>query len=192
MAVGGLAPLRGPKDLGNFAWANATQDLVGVFGVNNGNFFVNSDFGAPITSTVQGKADYFADIWGDEAVTDYKVVDSVQLLMSFPIVSFAQSYTFQGSMAYDQSTSTSAFVNTFALPAPSAGVIGTTFTIGVSAIGVFTSSPSYQVLNMEIQAPALGTILQFGWTETSVFPWTSLGFTFVANRQRRPGAPGSS
>ncbi len=203
MAVAGLAPLRGPKDLGNFAWANALQDLVGVFNGSNGVFLVTSDFGAPIATTVQGKADYFADVWGNEAVVDYKVADSVQMLFSFPIVQTGQGYTFQSNMTYDQSNVASGSAVSPQLPPPNAGLIGITFTIGVSGIGVAISSPTYEILNVYMQGsppgqqpqpsqPAIGTILQFGWAESSIYPWTSLGYSIIANRQARPGPPGSS
>jgi hypothetical protein len=192
MNVAGIAPLRGPQDYGNFAWASATQDLVGVFGALQSGFVTSSDFLQPITATVQGKADYFADIWGEESVVDYKVVDSIQLLMSLPVISSSQSYTFQGNITYDQSNVTGAYATTFQLPFPGGTQIGISFQIGSSQIGFPASSPSYQILNMYVQQPAIGTIIQFGWTESSIFPWTSLGYTLEANRQPRPGPPGSS
>ena len=192
MNVAGIAPLRGPLDTGNFAWASATQDLIGVFGGEVNGFIVASDFLNPISTTVQGKADYFADIWGEEGVVDEKVVDSIQLLMSLPVISASQSYTFQGNVTYDQSNVSGAYATTFQLPFPGGTQIGINFQIGSSQIGFPASAPSYQILNMYIQQPGLGTIIQFGWTETSVFPWTSLGYTMIANRQKRPGPPGSS
>lgn len=191
MQVAGLAPLRGPLDQGNFAWASATIDQIGLFAGAVNGFTASADFGAPITATVQGKADYFADTWGEEAVVDEKVVDSVQMLFSLPVISSSQSYTFNGTMTYDQSNSTTGNASTFALPAPGGATIGT-FIIGTSAIGATYGAPTYQVLNIYVQQPALGTILQWGWNESSVFPWTSLGYTFIANRQARPGPPGSS
>ena len=62
---------------------------------------VYSDFGSPITVSVAAKADMFNDVWQDEAPSDLKVLDSIQMLLSFPVISASQAYIFNGTVYYD-------------------------------------------------------------------------------------------
>lgn len=189
MFVGGAAPLRGPNDLGNFAWADAARDRVGTFNAVQNGQPVYSDFGVSINSTVLGKADFFSDVWGDEAPVDEKQVDSVNLLMSFPIVINGQTYTFNGTMYFDQLGVATSVGNSAALNVPGAAVVGSAV-VGTAVLGVVQGTPAYQAITMFQGAPSTGRIIQFGFSEASTLPWTCLGYTEVVNRQR--GVLGSS
>ncbi|MFZ1075386.1 MAG: hypothetical protein WAN50_03375 [Minisyncoccia bacterium] len=186
MNVGGIAPLRGPQDTGNFAWADAVVDRVGVFNALANSYVASSDFGSAITTSVSGKADFFADVWSDEGMVDQKSIDSAQLLMSFPIVAANQSYTFNATVFYDQLTSTLSLVNSYALPTPGVALVGTAV-VGTAVVSIASVAAAYQILPLYQPSPATGTILQFTWTESSVWPWTALGYTLLVNRQRRTG-----
>lgn len=193
MLVGGIAPLRGPNDTGNYAWADAQQDRVGIFNPVVGGFPVYSDFGQPFTVTVQGKADFFADIWGDEGPVDEKNIDNATLLMSFPIITTGQAYTFNGTLTLDAYNVQTSTVNSMVIPPLGGATVGFA-QLGNSSPGQFTAvlglrigTPAYQPLALFQSSPAFGTILQLGFSETSRFPWTSLGYTLLVNRQRRVG-----
>lgn len=189
MFVGGVASLRGPKDLGNFAWADATRDLVGTFNAVAGGQPIYTDFGTNITTTVLGKADFFSDVWGDEAPVDEKQVDSVNLLMSFPIVVNGQTYTFTGTMIFDQLGVATSTGLSQPLQIPGVAIVGSAI-VGTAMLGVLQGTPAYQAITMFQGAPATGKIIQFGFSESSQYPWTALGYTEVVNRQR--GVLGSS
>ena len=186
MNVAGLVPLRGPKDLGNFAWADAVVDRVGTFNAVVSGLVQYTDFGTPFTATVLGKADFFADIWGDESVVDEKSLDSVDLLMSLPVVQSGQSYIFNGVLYLDLLNSQNSAVTSYNLPVPGASVVGTAV-VGTAIVGSTAGTPAYQALPLYQQNPAQGLIMQFGFTEQSQYPWTCLGYTLLINRQRRVG-----
>lgn len=186
MNVGGVAPLRGPADGGNFAWVNATADVVGSFNAASGGQPVYSDFGVPITVNVAAKADMFSDIWGDEAPAQLKVVDSVEMLMSFPIITSAQQYTFNGLITYDQLNSLASQGFVVPLSLANEALVGSAI-VGLSIVGVVAGTPAYDVVPLFQQAPSTGFIVQFSWQESSIYPWTSLGFMLYINSQLKVG-----
>jgi hypothetical protein len=187
MNVGGIAPLRGPQDTGNFAWADALVDRVGLFGgIQLSGVQASSDFGGPITTTVLGKADYFGDVWTDEGVIDNKSLDKVNLLLSFPIVATGQQYTFNGSVTFDQANTYPSSATSYPLPALTTALVGSAI-VGTAIVGPGTQQPAYQILALYEQSPAFGSIVQVGWSESSVYPWTSLGYTVNVNRQPNTG-----
>jgi hypothetical protein len=187
MNVGGIVPLRGPNDLGNFAWADATKDRIGEFGATVNGFPTFADFGVSFTTTLLGKADFFSDIWGQESPEDLKVVDSVHLLMSFAVYAASgQTYTFNGTVYYDQLNLLSAASASYSLPSQGIAAVGTAV-VGTAILGLAIGTPAYQHIYLSQPAPASGNIVQFGFTESSIFPWTSLGFLLLINRQPRVG-----
>lgn len=193
MFVNGIAPLRGPNDTGNYAWADATQDRVGIFNPVVGGFPVYSDFGQAFTVSVQGKADFFADIWGDEGPVDNKSIDNATLLMSFPVIATGQQYTFNGTLTLDAYNVQNSTVTSMTIPNISGFTVGQAVIgnagVGPSSavLGLLIGTPAYQPLPLFQSSPGFGTILQLGWSETSIFPWTTLGYTLLVNRQRRVG-----
>lgn len=184
--VGGVAPLRGPLDQGNFAWGGATNDVIAMFnGPANGEP-VYSDLGVPITASLAFKADFFNDVWtDDEAPLDAKVVDSVYLLMALPLLTSSQSYTFDGTILYDALNPLFSFGTTTVAQALGA-TVGTAI-VGTAIVGQAQGTPPYQVIPMTQPQPSFGYIAQFSFTETSVNPWTSLGFILYVNRQWKVG-----
>lgn len=191
MSVAGVAPLRGANDLGNFAWADALTDRVGLFNgtVTSGGTMVPvyADFGSAYTVTVQGKADFMADVWPDEAPIDVKQVDSVHLLMSFPIIMAGQQYTFTTLVTYDQLNSFQASAMSQTIPSPSGFIVGFAV-IGFAIIGSGVLTPAFQDVYIPQQQPAEGTIVQVQFFETSANPWTCMGYLVLANRQRHVGS----
>lgn len=186
MNVAGVAPLRGPFDTGNFAWANALTDLVGVFAGATSGIITSSDFGAAITATVTGKADFFADIWGDEAPADIKVVDDVQLFLSLPIITTGQVYTFNGSIFYDQLNSFLSSGSPLPLAFPAQAMVGSAI-VGSSVVGLLTAQPVFQDVPLFQPANSFGAIVQFSFSESSIYPWTCLGYSLFINRQNKVG-----
>lgn len=193
MNVAGVAPLRGANDLGNFAWADAVLDRVGTFNASRSNVPVFDDFQASITTSVTGKADLFTDSevsytnrFTTEAPEDIKVVDSVHLFMSFPIIQGGQTYTFNGTTTFDQLNQQ--LSTGFSQPFPTTGqaIVGSAI-VGTAMIGPASGTPAYQHVPLYQMDPASGYIAQFGFTESSTYPWTSLGYGLLMNRQRRVG-----
>jgi hypothetical protein len=187
MNLNGIAPLRGPGDLGNFAWADALVDRVGVFNASVNGVPVYADFGSVYTWTVAGKADFMADIWQDEGPTDVKQVDSVHLLMSFPIIMNGQSYTFTTAVTYDQINTLSATASSNTIPNVGGSLVGSAV-VGTAVISLVTNTPAYQAIYVPQQDPSEGTIVQVEFFETSSNPATCLGYLVLANRQRRVGS----
>jgi len=186
MNLGGVVALRGPNDLGNFVWADAVIDRIGLFEGTQSGFPVYSDFGGAFVTSVLGKADFFSDVWAGEAPEDVKSIDSIHLLMSFPINQSNQTYTFNGTVYYDQlMTQTSVGIPT-ALPSSGLATVGTAV-VGTAIIGAAIGAPAFQHVPMYQPQPSSGYIVQFGFTEQSVYPWTSLGYLLLINRQRRVG-----
>lgn len=187
MNVNGVAPLRGPADTGNFAWVDATRDRVGVFaGVMNG-VTVSSDFGAPIMVSVFAKADMFSDVWGSEAPVDIKAVDAVQMLLSFPIITSNQTYIFNGTIYYDQLNALNSVGLTTQLNFPNQSTVGTAV-VGTAVVGLLTGTPAYEAIPLFQPANSSGLIVQYSFSESSIFPWTSLGFLLLVNRQLKVGS----
>ena len=133
-----------------------------------------------------GKADYFGDVWSDEGVIDNKSLDKVNLLLSLPVIANGQAYTFNGSVTFDQSNQYTGSVNSYPLPTLSSAVVGSAV-VGSAIVGATGLQPAYQILALYEQSPAFGAIVQVGWSESSVYPWTSLGYTVNVNRQPNTG-----
>jgi hypothetical protein len=186
MNVGGIAPLRGAMDLGNFAWADAKQDRVAYFNATVNGAPVYADFGNVYTVTVQGKADFMADVWEDEGPEDVKQVDSVHLLMSFPIIMNNQTYAFTTLLTYDQFNTLQAIANVTLPQTISSAIVGTAV-VGTAVLGLSANTPVYNHVYVPQPDPSEGTIVQVQFQESSANPWTCLGYLVLANRQRRVG-----
>ena len=140
----------------------------------------------PITTTVTGKADYFADVWGQEAPVMLKTLDSVYLLMAFPIVTTGQEYQFNGMVLYDQLSSLSSVGTINELFSPSQAIVGSAI-VGTAVLGVQGGETAYSYTSLFQQAGSQGTIVQVGFTESSIYPWTCLGYLLLINAQEKVG-----
>jgi hypothetical protein len=187
MNLNGIAPLRGPGDLGNFAWADALNDSVYIFNATVNGVPVYADLGNAYTVTVEGKADLFSDVWPDESPVDQKQIDSVHLLMSFPVHMSGQTYTFFTNVTYDNANIQSSYASTNPLPTYSGSIVGAAI-VGTSTVSGSSSTPAYQYVYVPQPQPSEGLIAQVEFSETSAYPWTALGYLVLANRQRRVGS----
>lgn len=186
--VGGVAPLRGPSDVGNFAWCSATMDAVALFGGQPGGQVVFSDLGAAITTTLAAKADMMVEEYHDEAPLMLKTVDSIDLLMSMPFIQSGQEYTFNGTLTYDQANTGMSMGSAEPLGADNPISLVGQAVVGTATVSSVAQIPTYSYVYMPQPAPAAGNIIQFGWSETSAFPWTSLGFILYVNAQWKVGS----
>ena len=185
--VGGVAPLRGPQDQGNFAWCDATHDRVALFNAAANGAPWYFDFANPITVSVTGKADFFADIWADSAPVCLKALDSVDLLMSFPIIQSGQEYVFNGTVAYDQLNAFGSVGIPTPFPLVGEAIVGQAI-VGSAVIGILSGTPAYEYLPMYQPEPPHGYIVQYAFNETSGNPWTCLGYVLYINKQQKVGA----
>jgi hypothetical protein len=178
-------PLRGPKDQGNFAWADGSQNNVWIFDSTDNNLNrVFTDGGNAYAFGIVGKSDYFADVWGQEATVDGKSADSVTLYVDFPqrgpLNDIAPSYTFNTLLLIDDSASVSGSVSSTPLRA--------SFNVNVAGAQLFPAP--YQGLTAFAGSSLIGKTIQVGFTETSMFPVVIVGYGILVNRQR--GVLGSS
>src|SRR5271165_268198 len=175
----GLAEMRGPKDSGNFVWANAAADQVGTFSGANGQVLVYSDFGSAIQSVFQGKSDWFQE-FDPGAPQKVKTIDNTALLLSIPDQAFGNAFTFTTTLTGDIASDTGQSVVppviptgplltlSFALPA----------TLGLpSIVYAFQRSPAYS------PQIAQGHTLSVTVSENSVQPWNLLGYEVLISAQ---------
>lgn len=179
MNVNGAASLRGPADNGTMVWCDGSQDRVGNWPGQN----VFTDFGAPITVSVMGKADFFADIWGDRAPICMKQLDNVNLLISITNAVAGEVLTFSVLTLFDYSGALSSFANTLAVQGAGTGAVVGSAIVGAAVIGLGPSVDQYQTAPAFTQSPGQGKIIQVGFTETSGYSWTCLGYVLTCNIQ---------
>jgi len=175
MLVNGIVPMRGPKDDGLFLWCDGSQDRVGKFGVGS------ADFGNPILVTLAGKADFFADLLGQNAMAAarYKHVNNVRLYLSIPQATLGEVLTFTTFAVFDQLSSLASDSNTLPVIVSAGGAIVGTAIVGdpaTATIGAPSAAAQYQVVRSNLQNPATGRVVQIGFAEASIYPWTMIGY----------------
>lgn len=171
MPVVGVAELRGPKDLGNFAWASGAGDLISQFNVGFG------DNGQPIKVTWAGKSDFFLEELGQAAAAMIKTVDNVALLLSVPEVSVGQQFTFSNVLTVNQSALTASKITELivASNASQNAIVGTAV-VGQAVIGANETIQTFQVTRAFAINGAQGNVVQVGFSEESISAWTILGY----------------
>lgn len=179
MTPAGVGELRGPKDVGQIVWCNATADQVGAFPGNNGQALVYSDFGTAIQSTVQGKSDWF-DEFNPGAPQKMKQVQNIALLLSLPSATFNTSLTFNAQLTGEFTTDASASAQTYQIPSGTALVLPFTLPATFGGSGI-----PYAYQRLEIPSPQSGQGRTVSWTisESSVNPWNLLGIEVDVNPQ---------
>lgn len=172
MTVNGVAPMRGPKDTGTFAWCDGGGDRVGQFGIGFG------DFGQATTVALVGKADFYADIFKDkpEVPAVQKVVNAIRLLLSVPATATNETLTFTFFVSLDYSTVLSSVQTTQIIPGVLGGSVVGTAQVGTAIVGLAPGASAFLVSKAAISTPPIGHVVQLGFSESSVFPWTTLGY----------------
>jgi hypothetical protein len=178
MNVNGVAPLRGPADVGNFAWGSGSIDQTGIFGSLSG------DFGGPIGVIISGKSDFFEQELGDSSPDSVKTCDNVALAISLvnPQVNerlnFLFSITANYASTYDSTATT--------IPSPvyqgSGNVVGSAV-VGTAVIGGGTGQQAFQIIRGFAQNNARGNVLQVSFQESSIYPWNTLGYIINVSSQ---------
>jgi hypothetical protein len=166
-----LVSLRGPSDDGNVAWADATQDRVGKFGLGY------SDFGNAISVYLQGRSDFFDDDTGQPQTTiSYKKIKTVECLLNLPQTSAGESLTFFCITTADQSASASSVAVPRVLTVPAGASLYGTGLYGVAVYGIGTNPPQFLTSNTFAQESAYGRTLSIAYQESSIYPWSMLGY----------------
>lgn len=177
MDVNGAAPLRGPQDNGTMVWCDGSQDRVGNFPAQG----VFSDFGAAISTAILGKADFMSDKWGDRAPISVKQVDNVRILVSITNAVAGEVLNFQVFTVFDLFGFLSSFVQTLSVPSIPGGAVVGTAVVGTAVLGFGENADQYQVAQAFTQSPGQGKIIQVGFTESSTYSWTCLGYVVTLN-----------
>jgi hypothetical protein len=178
MNVSGVAPLRGPVDVGNFVWGSGSADKTGIFGSLNG------DFGGAIGAIISGKSDFFKEELGDSSPDSVKTCNNVALAISLvnpqvnEVLNFLFSITADYATTYDSTATT--------IPSPvnqgSGNIVGSA-AVGTAVIGGGTGQQAFQIIRGYAQNNARGNVLQVSFQESSVFPWNTLGYIINVSSQ---------
>ena len=182
MFVGSAVSLRGPADDGNFVWGDATQDRIGKFGIGF------TDFGKPISTQFTGKADFLDDVFGPDSPMALKTVGVVNLLVSAPQVIAGESLSFLCSITTDLLYSTSTeFLPTIVNTATGGSVYGT----AVYGTAVYSGSSGvvaqFVSVRVSAQESAQGRNIQVSFQESSIYPYTILGYVLYITKQKVSG-----
>lgn len=179
MQPAGVVSLRGPADTGTFVWCDAVQDRVGQFGLGS------SDFGGAISVAFSGKNDMFDDIFGIDASLHTKHLDQYWLLLSLPQMTFGQTLTYTVSGVFDSFTTNSTNIQNIFVPtfSTSGNQVGTAI-VGTAVVSGSTTATSYQVVPGYPQEPSNGFVIGLQISETSIYPWTCLGYILGLNVQQ--------
>lgn len=177
MPVNGVAPLRGPKDTGNFIWGSGAADLTGIFGGLNG------DFSNAITTIFAGKSDFFSEELRDSSPDSIKTSNDVALALSLINPQAGEQLTFTFSITADLYSSLQSFVETLTSSTPSGSAIVGSAVVGTAVIGFGPSSQQFQIVRGFSQNNARGHVLQYAFQESSVYPWTTLGYVVNVSSQ---------
>jgi len=175
MPVNGVVPLRGPKDDGLFLWFDGSGDRVGKFGIGS------ADFLQPITTSLIGKADLLTDLLGEGSMARArkKTINDVRLFLSVPQVATGELLTFTTTVTYDQLSSLPTLVNTLPVVVGAGNAVVGVAQVGNPAnatLGLSGAASQYQVVRANLQNPATGKVLQIGFSESSIYSWTTLGY----------------
>jgi hypothetical protein len=195
MYLGGAVTLRGPRDDGNVAIAASNGDFVGKFGLGFADISFAQLTGAPTMSpilvTLRGKADFFEDVFGDDAPACLKNLDKIRLFVSiFQTQLPNASLTFTGNVITDIASEFPITALPAQLPVQSGPRWGTTSeggtnekwgTTGEGGTGaIWTAVPPIEGLyfDLPVLSPqtAWGKIIQMEFSEQSFFGWSILGY----------------
>lgn len=178
MNVNGVAPLRGPGDVGNFAWGSGSGDKTGVFGLLNG------DFGGPIGTIISGKSDFFEQELGDSSPDSMKTCDNVALAISLVNPQVGEELSFLFAITANYATTYDSTATT--IPSPvnqgSGNVVGSAI-VGTAMIGGGTGNQAFQIIRGYAQNNARGNVLQVSFQESSIYPWNTLGYIINVSSQ---------
>jgi hypothetical protein len=179
MTLAGAVPLRGPNDDGNFAWCNATSDSIAKFGVGS------SDLGSAISVSFSGKADFMDDVFGPDSPLAIKSADSVFVLLSATALRPMESLTFTCTTTLDIASTTASNAAPVQGPQNTAAIYGTSGSAAIYGTAIYTASVATQYIALRVlqQLTTQGHVLQFGFSESSVYPWTILGYVVYVNHQ---------
>jgi hypothetical protein len=197
LRIGGLAALRGPLDDGNLAICAGNWDFVGKFGLGFAD--VNLANGAPqacgIQVTLRGKADFFEDVFGNDAPAALKNIDQIHLFTSIFQTPAAAQVQFTGNVVNDLSAEfpiTTQIAQIYPPPGPRWGTFaegGSNFKWGSPPTGsgqLWTYAPLgaglYYDLPLLSPAGAWGKIIQMEFSEYSQYGWLILGFALQASK----------
>ena len=196
MYCGGAATLRGPHDDGNVAIAAANFNFVGKFGLGFSD--VAAQYGpqapqsVPITVTMRGKADFFEDAFGNDAMMCLKNVDKIRLLVSIYQTSTPIPFTFTGNVITDVFNAfpiTSTVTTLPQLPGPRWGTPAEGGTGDIwGGPAVWTAAPLGSGLFFDIPmlspSTAIGKIVQMEFSESSQYGWLILGYALQIGKQQ--------
>src|SRR5271166_1947719 len=174
-----VVEMRGPNDGGNFVWANAAADQVGMFAGPNGSVLVYSDFGAAITSSFQGRSDWFNE-FDPGCPQKIKTIDNSALLLSIPGTTFGNSLTFSVVLTNDYGPDVNGSVTLPAVPG------GTQLQLSFMLPAQFGTSPlGYAFQRGPVYAPqnAQGHTISIAAQEASTFAWNLLGYEVLVSAQ---------
>src|SRR5271165_3790182 len=174
-----VVEMRGPNDGGNFVWANAVIDQVGMFQGANNNLIVYSDFGSAIQSSFQGKSDWSQE-FDPGAPQKVKTVDNTALLLSIPGQSFGNSFTFTTTLFEDYSGDEGASVTPPIIPA---GALLTLSFVLPAQLGIGSSGYAFQRVPVYSPQIAQGHTISVGVQENGTNPWNLLGYEVLVSTQ---------
>jgi hypothetical protein len=178
MPVAGVAPLRGPADVGNFVWGSGAADKTGIFGSLNG------DFGGPIGTIISGKSDFFEQELGDSSPDSVKTCDNIALAISLvnPVINETLNFLFAITANYAQTFDSTATT----VPSPvfqgTGNVVGSAV-VGTAVIGGGGGNQAFQITRGFAQNNARGNVLQVSFQESSIYPWNTLGYIINVSSQ---------
>jgi hypothetical protein len=178
MNVAGVAPLRGPADVGNFVWGSGSIDKTGIFGSLTG------DFGGAIGTIISGKSDFFEPELGDSSPDSVKTCDNVALAISLVNPQVSEALNFLFSITANYATTYDSTATT--IPSPvyqgSGNVVGSAV-VGTAVIGGGTGQQAFQIIRGYAQNDARGNVLQVSFQESSIYPWNTLGYIINVSSQ---------
>ena len=174
-----MVPLRGPLDDGNFVWIDPTTSNINKFGIGS------SDFGNAIQTTFYGKADFMIETFGPESPLCIKDLERVTLLLSTIAVVTTEELIFTCFVVTDVLSSSTGTV-TAAIGPQYASLYGTAPPAGIYGIAryIATGETGYNSLTITPQVFAAGRVMQVGFSESSIYPWTILGYIDYVARHK--------
>jgi hypothetical protein len=174
-----IVPMRGPADDGNFVWCNYTGgNNIFRFGVGS------SDNGADISVSFFGKADFMVDPFGPDAPVCNKAVTAAYLLVSTPSTGGNETLTFTAYATMDfgfSSETTGAAISIMG-----GAIYGTSAGAAIYGQSVYTSgsNPNFALLKFQNQVASQGHVCQFGFSESSSYAWTILGYDLYVAKHK--------
>lgn len=177
MNVNGVAPLRGPGDVGNFIWGSGSTDQTGIFGSLKG------DFGSGINTIFSGKSDFFEAELTDSSPNSVKTCDNVALALSLVNPQQGEELTFTFSISANYFSSLQSVASSYPVPSAGVGGIVGSAVVGTAVVGGSLLNQAFQIVPGYAQNNARGNVLQVALQESSIYPWTTLGYIINVSSQ---------